>query len=191
MFLLDVSSIFFDTLYDKLHTRVGAIVCGIIAAFWFSEKQQIAKLWIDKLGIFTMLIELILISSLIATSLIYFNTPSSTSFYYIITFRTIFSCLLAALLLLYLIGDQQYLLLKRILEHKIWYPFAQLSYSNYIWHPMVIFPCYYIFWVADSALSFNEILLTVGLSYVITMILSYLSFVFIEKPFMNLRKFVT
>ncbi len=189
-YLLDLNENMFSSLYDKLYARFGAILCGIIAAFLYVYHKQVITEWIAKLGKKVALIE---VSLLIFTLIILaatFKVDSLFGHFFIISHRTVFSILIAVLVLMYLLSTKEVVLLKSFLEKKFWYPFAQLSYSNYIWHPMCLFVFYFIFWEPDEFLTMQEIVLSIALSYFTTMLLSYLSFVFIEKPFMDLRKFM-
>jgi len=189
-YLLDLSPNLFSSIYDKLYTRFGAILCGVVAAYIYVDYSEIITKWLAKLKEKAKMLEIILLLGLLSIPLITFNVDTAFGHYFIISHRTLFSIIMALLLLLYLVADKSNLFLKGLLESKIWYPFAQLSYSNYIWHPMALFVFYFIFWEPDEFLSTNEIIASIAISYFATMLLSYLSFIYIEKPCMSLRKYL-
>jgi len=190
IYLLDSSAHLFSAIYDKLYTRFGAILCGVIAAFIYVYKSDQVTKWIQKFGSKTRILEVGLIASLFYIAIIIFEVDTNFGHVFIIIHRTLFSAILAVLILIYLFSDKSVVFLKSFLEAKFWYPLGQLSYSNYIWHPMALFVCYFIFWDPEEVITFAEVVMTIVFGYLATMILSYLSYVYIEKPSMDMRMFM-
>ena len=187
--LVDVHSSFFDSIYDKLHFRIGAIICGILAAFWFLRFGESTSIKIRTLGKAPILAELLMLATLFC--LVFFEDGGSKFWVaYVASFRTIFSIVLTLLLLLYLTAASDQMLFKRLLTAKFWYPLSQLSYGSYIWHPMSLFTFYFLFWRDDEHLSISNIMISISLSYFMTFLLSIGSFVYLEKPFMKMRGFL-
>lgn len=188
--LLDVHSSYFDSIYDKLHMRMGAIVCGILAAVCYRRyRSTLSAFVLRKNALVVIVIELGLIAGLYVLA-VYSNTEGFVGKLYLSQYRNMFSLLFTMLLVLYLCADSKQTIFRRLLTSKVWYPLAHLSYTNYIWHPMVLFTFYFLLWRGDQHLSGADIAIVIATSYLVTMLLSVLSFVYVEKPFMRMRKFV-
>ena len=108
---------------------------------------------------------------------------------FVVGFRNIFSTFLAILMLIYLNAPRYSSHIKSFLSMKPFYTCSQLTYSAYIWHPMMVFAFYFLFWENDHILDQNEMVMTAMMSIAGTIVLSVLSFLYIEKPFMNMRKY--
>lgn len=79
--------------------------------------------------------------------------------------------------------------LKKLLSFKVFYVIAQLSYSIYIFHLIVILFVYHIILSLFSFLSYLE-LLAIGIPIILffIFIVSLVTYLFLERPFMNIRK---
>lgn len=191
---------YFDNYYNDLHTRFGAFLCGIAVAYLYFYHRA----WLDKLFDNKLLCQLITLVALWVViggfmSNIYFVQDAATINYsraYMITCRNIFSVALAWLMLACMYPSGAGAWVKRFLSARFWFPFAQLSYSMYLFHYSfatviainLIKNLEHAGVITDIYnVPYHWFLVVFGLLLLISMIWGTFTFVMIEKPFMQLR----
>lgn len=187
-----------SAMYDNLYTRYGAFICGIFISYLsaYHQDKVIALLKNRRVMLLCNLLflstMLIIVFLPVADSSIHFS--QSFKDFYIVANRNIYSMCLAWIILLCVNKDHSIRWLNHFLSLKIWFPLAQLSYSMYIFHIVVIsFMMFRVRDLTDHAyLSVDDItpLFMLGFCF-ITLLLNILVSIFtytcIEKPFMNMR----
>jgi peptidoglycan/LPS O-acetylase OafA/YrhL len=189
---------FFTVLYDNLHTRFGSLVVGCLAAYGFHVHQQALIHFFNSFtGVITTLlgISLILIFMIIPTYLSSYDGSQVFHVFNYIFSRNLFSIGIGILILAMLL--QQHVIAKGIrwfLSLPFWYPFATLSYSLYLIHlvvMVVVIPAMVNLtmtmpesypWTTGEVLFYSFLVSTI-----LSLFLSALMYLFIEKPIMNLR----
>lgn len=191
---------YFDYYYNDLHTRFGAFICGIVVAYVYFYHRE----WLDSLfdniwlcrGI-TLVALWVVVGGFMSN--IYFVQDMNTLNYsraYMITCRNIFSIALAWLMLACIYPEGLGSWVKRFLSAKFWFPFAQLSYSMYLFHYTfatviainLLKNLEYAGVIVDIYNTpYYWFLCVFGILLMVSMIWGTLTFVLIEKPFMQLR----
>jgi peptidoglycan/LPS O-acetylase OafA/YrhL len=110
----------------------------------------------------------------------------SFDIFYLATFRTCFSAAAAYLLLFSASAHRAGRAVGGFLGRRFWYPIAQLSYSVYLLHPIVIITAFSV--VSPENLPARQALLFYGLVDLgLSLLAATLLYLLIERPFMNLR----
>jgi len=181
---------FFDTVYDKPYNRFGALVCGVIVAYFLTYHREQVEAWsrstFQKIGFLVSILVFVLILKAPDTSLPQGLWDPFWSWFYLTTHRYFFSMALS-FILLFILGGSPQSWLNRFLSLRFWYPVAQISYSAYLMHPIVILAIYFLGLdpqknVQDSFLIFLPFI------FLVTFFLSAILYLFVERPGMNLRK---
>jgi len=181
--LLDTDLLYFDTIYDKLHGRFGAIFIGILVAL-ISYKYPLKA----KKTSYLIIVQALSVLGLIA--LLYYN-PAEIPAWYLISFRNIFSIFIAIILFVQLNLDGKFLWFMSPLKYRIFKPIAQVSYGAYIWHPICISVVYGLTLKRGLLVnSIADLTLPAIVAFAITIMVSMLTYLLIEKPLMNMRKYL-
>jgi len=189
---------FFTVLYDNLHTRFGSLVVGCLAAYGIHfYKQGLTDFFNSTLGIITTVfgVAMVMLFMLMPTYLSSYDDPQLFHILNYVFSRNLFSVGIGIIILALIL--QQHLLTNAIrwfLSLPFWYPFATLSYSLYLIHLVVMaivipaminltitMPESYP-WGTGEILLYGFIVSTI-----LSLFISALMYLFIEKPIMNLR----
>lgn len=191
---------YFDFYYNDLHTRFGAFLCGIAVAYLYYYHRKV----LDKLFEYTLACQVATVFALGMViggflSDIYVVQDIATLNYsrtYMITSRNLFSIALGWLMLACLYPSGVGVAVKRFLSAKFWFPIAQLSYSMYLFHysfatviAINLFTNLKHFGVIDEQLNvpYYWFIFVFGILLLISFIWGSITYVLIEKPFMQLR----
>lgn len=188
----------FSVLYDNLYTRYGALFCGCIAAFYYfhheASLRQFLNTGVGKLLEFASFATIIVVLWLPVLSRTFDDYPILSIIYQTAS-RNLFSASIAYLALVCL--ERSYLsrFLNLIFANRIWYPFAQLSYSMYLLH---VFPIAVLVQLGVDAMQrfperydythFEAMSLICLYSTGLTILGALIVYLVIERPIMNLRK---
>ncbi len=187
----------FDHTYDNFYTRFGGLLIGVIAA-WIHVN---CKSEINEFFNGSKLTPLIL--SFIALSFFLFATfldqrhlvdsPYIIRLTWYAMERDIFALSLAILIMSALhSADPIAGGLRRILSAKILYPIAQLSYSAYLMHEMVMiwmFPMSSEFFIETIGLTPNfAFVLNTAVAILLTLLSAAILYITVERPCMRFRK---
>lgn len=194
----ELFNLHFDVLYVNLYTRFGPFIAGILGAhLYFNHREQLDLFFQSTLSKWLCVLSVLTI--LILTGLPTYHDmdfPFWYQFIYGIFGHNLFAMattllLLASLFPHFFIGRW----VNRFFGSKIWIPFAQLSYSTYIIHIFIVILVLYnlkanlIFYNIDVVnLHFYWLLIAIPFTILVTGFIATLLYLFIEKPFMNLRK---
>jgi peptidoglycan/LPS O-acetylase OafA/YrhL len=179
---------YFDAVYCKPYTRYGGLLVGVLVAYlyhrtgflgWFS-RQRFASLVGS--GAVVAAFAVLLVPD------VYFSPWSpAASALYLSGGRLLFAAAACGVIVLCLSETGAGRVLGRFLGHRVWYPFAQLSYSVYLLHPIVVIACY-VGWLRPRtpgpAAVFGYFLLIIALTHV----LAALVYLLVERPVMSLRR---
>ncbi len=190
--------LYFDRMYADLHARFGPFICGILASYlYFYHKSKLNEFFERKTSTLLIYIGLALTIGFALAPSYHQDIHYSKAYqiFYLVSHRTLFSVgitilLLAALFPVSHIGKA----FNRVLSLKFWVPIAHLSYSIYIFHIFVVG------WVHLNIkahlkasglpidhIDFYWILAAIPIALLLSCLFASVLYVFIEKPFMNLR----
>ena len=180
---------YFDMLYDKIYTRFGALLAGVIVAYIYLFTNVKADMEKGPLKYVLLAVSFILLVGLISVQVMAsgsaFNAPELRVI--IAIFPYVFSVSIAYILFFTLSGSGESSLLGRFLSLRIWYPISQVSYSAFLVNPMVIMLSYkavlnHLPVPATSSVVINALLLTM-----LSLFIAGLLYLAIERPMMNMR----
>jgi peptidoglycan/LPS O-acetylase OafA/YrhL len=181
----------FDLLYDKLYTRYGALLLGVAVAYYYLKGGLSHPLWkrLEWRLCVAALVAATLVPALVTpdvTEPILIRQPYYFAFW--VVYPYIFTIGVAGILLLSLGEHAQRSLFHRILAARVWYPFAQLSYSAYLIHPFVIGIVLFTTYDLKHTHLGTPTAYLAGLG-VCALIFLVAAFIYlgVERPFMNLR----
>jgi len=190
---------FFTVLYDNLYTRFGSLVVGCMMAYCFHHhKQKLEQFCNSSAGLVTTIMAVLMIVFFMVFPIWSrsYDEYLTLHLLYNIFNRNLFSLgvgivIISTLLQRNIIADA----LRVFFSSQFWYPFATLSYSLYLIHLVVMsviipaiinltltMPEQYP-WSTLESLAYGFIISTI-----LSMAISTLIYLFIEKPIMNLRK---
>ncbi|NOQ16141.1 MAG: acyltransferase family protein [Methyloprofundus sp.] len=177
---------YFDVIYDKSYSRYGGLIVGVIVAYLSVYTQAVTFLKTHhgiRLGLWWL--SLLLLALYISTPINEIKAGVLESAYIIALVRNVFSLAIGYSILYSLCVERQSWLIN-CLSSRFWYPFAQLSYSAYLLHLIVITFCaQYLY--PDMHLSFIALLGLILLMLVVTFSTALLIYLSIEKPMIELR----
>lgn len=196
-----VYPVYYANVYDNLITRFGPFVCGALAACAYVFHREALTAWLAAgAGRRRMLDGLALATVLLFALLPVFNQvlPGGSRGLqsYLVVNHTLFAGGVAWLMLsAFLHPASKPGWLVDLLSLRLWQPFSQLTYSMYLVHMLVILAVMYnvnALFLTQTGL--NEtlrisltLLVSCGLSLLITLLIGLFCWVFVEKPFLNLR----
>lgn len=191
-------AIYIDALYVNLYSRFGSFICGILASYlYFYHREQVADIFKSKWGT--------PIALLGAFAVLFFcfipvyqdgvNYSRLYQIFHIVFNRNLFAAGISTLIIAGICRSEPVgKLISAVFGSRFWIPVAQLSYSTYIFHIIVVgFVVFNLkanleyYGVDMATVNFYWLLLAVPLSVPICFVISCILYVFIEKPFMNMR----
>ena len=189
---------YFDTLYVNLHTRFGTLISGVILAYLTVHHKATLDRVTHHTGLATLLTLFFCIIALAGVLVNgnkhWLGDSAMLTRMMLIMDRNLFGIAVCWVILMCSAPGWLGHLLQRILGARLWYPFAQLSYSMYLFHYMVAMILVWLFtsWLkqeygAELIYQHHWFLLVFVALLAITMPLSLLAFALVEKPFMNRR----
>ncbi len=170
----------FDNWYDKTHLRGGGILVGVLAAFLNSDSgfktYFISK---RKYAVILLLFGATYFAWSITseqTCVFDYCSKNNNASYRVLyeTLKHFMTSLITAGLILYCAGPGSPGIINRLLSSKIWRPFAEVSFSAYLLHPLIIVVFYSSLFATNpqpsqSTLGYYLILvelLTFGISFI-------------------------
>ena len=193
---------YFDSIYNNPHTRANQLLIGVFAAFLYLRYgDQLKRIchtwWFQGLELFSLAIMGWLLTDWIYTlygssySTYLADLPQWARYTYLVIFQDLFALATAVVMLGVLSGGG---IVNRVvggfLSMKFWYPIAQLSYSWYLVHIIVM---HFMFphtseWFYDTFGFVPGYWLNGIVVSSVALFISYLMFIFIEKPSMDIRR---
>jgi peptidoglycan/LPS O-acetylase OafA/YrhL len=190
---------YFDTLYVNLHTRFGTLLCGVILAYLTVHHfPTLQRLLAHKTlaALLTVIAIIIMVAGVLINGnkeLLGDSLPLARAL--LILDRNLFGIAVCWIILMCSSQSTLGIVLCKLLSARIWYPFAQLSYSLYLFHYMLAIPIVGTL-VSTLKANFGEqapldhhwFLIAFVLLLIVTTPISFLTYIAIERPFINLRK---
>jgi peptidoglycan/LPS O-acetylase OafA/YrhL len=181
-----------QALYINLHTRFGPIIMGVILAYWATYHRSALFGWLTAKN------QLLLLATAIALFLgflflpVYKDIELPVWLYYLFhtAHRHVFALIIGIIILLCLKPIGLSKILNTAFSSRLLYPFAQLSYSMYLLHLPLLFIVWQLLHQQGfvNSLSIGNIFLLASITLIPLVLLSLVSFIFIEQPFIRLRE---
>ena len=179
--------------YVKTYMRFGAILCGVIAAYLYHHHNAVDYLERSRpLAYVGLLLAGVCLIAIVVPRV---RSPDAhwapiAEVLYLALDRYLFSAAIAYLLLLSLCATGPGRVLGATLSARLWYPIAQLSYSTYLVHPIVITACYR-YLLDPVPLSYPAMLRDLLVAVTISLLTSLVVYLAIERPILGLRSLVS
>ncbi|MCG8316034.1 MAG: acyltransferase family protein, partial [Pseudomonadales bacterium] len=197
----DLQNLYFTVIYDNLYTRFGAFIAGIGGAYLYMYHRESTKSFLNNtpLGsiviILSLVVGFLILASNVQKSDTYF--PEWFVAFYYIGARNILAISVIVIVLAIMTGNRFVSPIRWILNHKIWYAPAQLTYSAYLIH--LVFVAAILFNIkanydARGGYDYSDpmmLTLTVILSLIATYTFAAVLYVFVEKPLIVYRNNIT
>jgi peptidoglycan/LPS O-acetylase OafA/YrhL len=137
---------YFDSIYDKTHTRIGAIVCGLMVATLVRYHEADAWLSKHRWAAAALLIGAIALGlGVLAAPVMQGEAASydpAWSAVYLITYNYAFALAVATVLLVLLSDNPLGRPLRGFLSHRWWFVPSELCYGVFLLNPMVVLGLY-------------------------------------------------
>jgi len=183
-----------DSIYVKPWTRFGSFLPGIFVAYLHVFHQEAVVRMFDRqvrriniLVMLAVLIVLIVMSIPVNNQLITYSDNFSVAYY--VSYRNLFTVAVGMILLASLYCKKG--LSRGIaigLSSRALYFIGQLAYSAYLLHPFVFGLIYAILYQEAADFSFwQKIGVVITIGFPLTFLFAGIVYLFIERPFMNLR----
>lgn len=187
---------YFDSIYDKLHTRMGGIICGIGVAYtercasilrWFHTHRGLTR-W-------GLAVALLALSQMVfGHSFFTLWTGGPTSLGLSTAIDTYLFALLISYVLLYLraqsaVGESG--AIHRFLAWRGFRPIARLSYSAYLLHPLVILFLWSRLPLAAAEMDELKLWILILCCVLASLAAASILFLLIERPFHRLGRKLT
>lgn len=191
---------YFDYFYVNLHTRFGPFIAGAIAAYLMCYHAQGLSRLRSRTRLFSALsiLALVTLLALLCPSPYQEEASLMASRIHIGLLRNVFGVALAWMMLVCLGPAGVLEPIRKFLGWKIWYPIAQLSYSMYLLHYLIVVIVlanimanlkHFNMLGVGMSFPYAWLVLAFFLSLIICIPLSLLLCVLVERPFMRLRDY--
>lgn len=180
----------YDLIYVKPHTRYGGILIGVIVAYLVVYTPAIERLdrrkWLGRL--------MVLICIMGVVSYLFF-TPGTGILkvshglaLLLAAYRYFFNLFIAGIILYCFTTEGKLSWISKVLSAKFWFPFAQLSYSAYLIHPIIVLISIGFFYREGIPGRMEMGAIMLGLIFIV-FLTAIMIFLLVEKPFMNIRSY--
>ena len=199
-----VSDIYYEKLYDNLLTRYGPFVLGVMTAWLYLHRRPALAAWfIQHTGLWRILDASAL---LLFLGLLFYpvnradhGAPGGLLQLYLVTHHNLFTLTISWFMLRTFINLQHPGLLARFLSWRGWQPFSQLTYSMYLTHLMIIglalanvkAHLQALTSLPSGTLVLYTLMLGFALSLLLSILVGVLCWLLVEKPFLNLRDWIS
>lgn len=190
---------YYETLYDNLYTHFGPLLVGIIVAeirlkhHARAEAFFTANKWLPN-SLFALGVAIVFYIYNFQMPNPFADYSEPFNLFMLVSFHNIFALGIGVILLACAYPNDLTARLTDFLKWRLWYPIAQLSYSLYLFHALVIGGLMlglkpYLTEIAATApgIQLWHVFVIAFLVLVISSIIATITYLFIERPFMNLR----
>jgi peptidoglycan/LPS O-acetylase OafA/YrhL len=176
---------YFDTLYDKFHTRCGALLIGVTVAYLSNYTRAVVLL--DAHATWRRLLLGLALFLLVPVNG-FVEIPGRGLFSPYVAFNTgyLFALGIGYIILFTLTEAGKRSIGGRLLSSRAWYPLAQLSYSAYLVHPTLII-AFYAYVVTPSQISPPAALVAGLVMAAVCFGAAAVLYLLVERPAMNVR----
>ncbi len=186
---------FFTVLYDNLYTRYGALVAGVIAAYLHCyHSDQVKQFFLQRAFIANSLLVISIVGLIWILNLPVFRwggeEQATMMGLYHTSSRNIIAAFVAYIMMATLYGEALCRPVRWFLSWRIWLFISQMAYGLYLFHPILTL-------MAESAVkktllegeTYNlwHLWQITGLTVVLTGVFCLFTYLFVERPFMNIR----
>ena len=176
---------YFNTLYDKFHTRCGALLMGVGVAYLYHYTHAVR--FLDARSLWRRLLLVLAFLVLIpATGIFETQGRGVLSAYFALNYFYLFSLGIAYIILFTLTDGGKRSLVAKVLCSRVWYPFAQLSYSAYLVHPTLIMAVYFMVLEPTDISAPAALVVGIGLALA-SFIAAAVLYLLVERPVMDAR----
>jgi len=181
----DLFLCYFNTLYDKFHTRFGSLLMGVVVAYLHHHTHAVRFLDARPL-LRTLLLVLAFLVLVPALGIFETDGPGVFSTYFAFNYFYLFSLGIAYIILFTLTEGGKGSLVVKMLSSRVWYPFAQLSYSTYLVHPTLIMAAYLTVLKPTQISAPAALVVGIGLA-VASFAAAGVLYLVVERPVMDAR----
>jgi peptidoglycan/LPS O-acetylase OafA/YrhL len=187
----EVFNHYFDTIYDKTHTRIGAIVCGLMVATlvrYHHAEEWLAKHPVTSSVLFV--IAVVLGVGVLAAPVLQGEAASydpTWAAIYLICYNYAFALAVATVILVLLGQSPLGRPVRAALSHPLWYVPSELCYGVFLLNPMVVLGLY-AYVIRKPTISAPAVALYAILAIVCTFACAYVLYIVIERPFRSAGK---
>ncbi len=184
-----------DYLYVKPWTRYGSFLPGIFVAYLHVfHREQLRSFFTGRGKLASLLLIAALAVALAVLSVPLNNQrasfPEGWGTAYYVVFRNLFTSAVGVILLVSLYSESGVCRqVNRFLSSRILYPIGQLAYSAYLFHPFVFAILYAVIIETAKGMPYWQMTSTVAaVGIPLTLLLASVVYIFVERPFMNMRR---
>jgi peptidoglycan/LPS O-acetylase OafA/YrhL len=176
---------YFDTIYDKTHMRIGAIVCGLIVATLV--RYYHAEEWLQRhraVGGAILITAAVVAVGVLAAPVMYGEASSydpTWSTIYLIAYNYTFATAIAAIVLVLLSDHPAGRPVRAVLSHPVWYVPSELCYGVFLLNPMVVLGLY-AYVIRTPVVSPAAFALYAVMALGSTFACAYILYVIVERP---------
>jgi peptidoglycan/LPS O-acetylase OafA/YrhL len=186
---------FFTGIYDNLYSRYGALLAGITAAYYHVFYPRHIRYFFERKA----LLSNIVLAFCIAVMIAIYSTPvafwigeeyETKAMLFHLFHRNVFSMALSFVILSTLYGKGLAVPVNAIMSARFWYPMGQITYSAYLFNPgfCALGTAIVAAKVGESGqYELSHLYEIFAIATLGTFAFSLFTFLFIEKPFMNMR----
>lgn len=180
----------FDTVYDKLWTRFGSLIPGIVVAYCYVYRfQQCQEFFQQRKRVTNAMMAIVISGIIIMLFIPEHELPEPYAHYYYVVFRLLFSSLIGFFILMGICCDfgLPKFISRRLSSPKLYFV-SQLSFLLFLFHPFIFGYLYAMLYLAHNSMGYYEkTMLVYIIGVAITLLLSVVVHLTVEKPLMNLR----
>ncbi|MFT4927958.1 MAG: peptidoglycan/LPS O-acetylase OafA/YrhL [Phenylobacterium sp.] len=190
---------YLDTIYIKPYARFGSFIFGALVMYGYRYKLDSVKAFyatlMGKLTVVMAIIAVMFLSVFLNTDKLFMQHYALVSFFSYAFTHYLFSAASALIILALMVDAKSLTLLNKFLSMRVWYPIAQLAYSIYLFHILVVDhiagPVIQMLrdngWIGVELVHSMSILIIFGLTLFFSLCVSALVYILVERPFMILR----
>ncbi len=197
----ETAKVFYPKMYDNLATRFGPFICGALAAYGYCHHRAALVDWLSCSPLRSVGINMVAVVALVFFACFpilnsSFEQSGPLLHAYIVLNHSVFSAGLAWLMLSAILHRDNRGFIAAFLSWRIWQPLSQLTYSMYLIHFLVVLSIIksvelnleILAGMSGPTLLWTTIALTASISLLLCIIFGIVSWVLVEKPFLNMRK---